>query len=494
MDILLVTDDPKFSVDAPLPGVRMVPAKDYLTEACFSDIEHARVFNLCRSYRYQSTGYYVSLLAAARGHKPIPSVTTIQDLKSPTMTRVAAEDLEEQIADSLADTPGDTLTLDIYFGRAPNERHGRLAAALYNAFPAPLLRAQLRRDADGWDLKSIRALALDEIPSDARDPAITLAIRYFSRKRFDVRKKDAPLYSMAILRDPKESNAPSDAAALEKFERAAERLGIEVDFIDRDDFARIGEYDALFIRETTRVMHHTYRFARRAEAEGLVVVDDSLSILRCANKVYLAELMEQEDIRTPRTVIVHSDNVDRIIPELGLPVVLKQPDSSFSQGVVKVDQPEDLIREVRRLLEKSDLIIAQEFIATPFDWRIGVFNRRPLYACRYYMARQHWQIIRHEGENKVEGRAETLPVELAPRQVVRTALRVSNLIGDGLYGVDLKQVGRQVYVIEVNDNPSIEAGVEDAVLKGDLYGRIMEEFLRRLHAQRTLGPGIPRTM
>ena len=78
--------------------------------------------------------------------------------------------------------------------------------------------------------------------------------------------------------------------------------------------------------------------------------------------------------------------------------------------------------------------------------------------------------------------------------MVRTALRVSNLIGDGLYGVDLKQVGRQVYVIEVNDNPSIEAGVEDAVLKGDLYGRIMEEFLRRLHAQRSLGPGIPRTM
>ncbi|MBP7275290.1 MAG: RimK family protein [Kiritimatiellae bacterium] len=493
MDILLVTDDPKFGADAPLPGVQMVQAKDYLTEARFSDIEHARVFNLCRSYRYQSTGYYVSLLAAARGHKPIPSVTTIQDLKSPTMTRVAAEDLEEQIADSLANTPGDTLTLDIYFGRSSKEHHSRLAAALYTSFPAPLLRAQLRRDADGWDLKGIRALALDEIRSEDRDQAIALAIDYFSRKRFHVRKKDTPLYSMGILRDPKEANAPSDEAALDKFERAAERLGIEVDFIDRDDFASIGEYDALFIRETTRVMHHTYRFARRAEAEGLVVVDDSLSILRCANKVYLAELMEQEDIRTPRTVIVHADNVDRIIPDLGLPVVLKQPDSSFSQGVIKVDHPEDLIREVRRLLEKSDLIIAQEFIATPFDWRIGVFNRRPLYACRYYMARQHWQIIRHEGENKVEGRAETLPVEIAPRQVVRTALRVSNLIGDGLYGVDLKQVGRQVYVIEVNDNPSIEAGVEDGVLKGDLYTRIMEEFLRRLHAKRSLAHGIPRT-
>ena len=59
-----------------LSGVEVVPAREYLVDARFSERRGAKVFNFCRSYAYQSIGYYVSLLAAARGHKPLPSVTT----------------------------------------------------------------------------------------------------------------------------------------------------------------------------------------------------------------------------------------------------------------------------------------------------------------------------------------------------------------------------------------------------------------------------------
>jgi glutathione synthase/RimK-type ligase-like ATP-grasp enzyme len=71
--------------------------------------------------------------------------------------------------------------------------------------------------------------------------------------------------------------------------------------------------------------------------------------------------------------------------------------------------------------------------------------------------------------------------------VVRTALRAANLIGDGLYGVDIKQVGQSLYVIEVNDNPNIDAGVEDAVLKDELYKRIMRVILRRIEQRKEKG-------
>lgn len=483
MNIFVVVNNPR-EWPFHFTGAQVISAQAYLTDPQYSDLDNARVFNLCRSYRYQSIGYYVSLLAAARGHKPIPSVTTIQDLKSPTVARVFSEDVEEDLDQSLAHVKEPSLTLDIFFGRTSARRCEGIARALYSLFQAPFLRASLQRDDEGWHVQSIRALAESEIAPAQREFVAEVATDFFTRGRFHVKRRTLPRYSMAILFDPSETKSPSDPVAIDRFERAAGKLGIEVEIIGRDDFARIAEYDALFIRQTTSVMHHTYRFARRAEAEGLVVVDDSLSILRCANKVYLAELMECHDIRTPKTVIVHRDNVERLIPELGLPCVLKQPDSSFSEGVVKVDNATELRAEVERLLEKSDLIIAQEFIATPFDWRIGIFDRRPLYACKYYMARRHWQIISRENGTPVEGRHETMPVELAPRQVVSTALRVANLIGDGLYGVDLKQVGRQIYVIEVNDNPSIEAGVEDEVLKGDLYLRIMEIFLRRLEKHR----------
>jgi glutathione synthase/RimK-type ligase-like ATP-grasp enzyme len=63
-------------------------------------------------------------------------------------------------------------------------------------------------------------------------------------------------------------------------------------------------------------------------------------------------------------------------------------------------------------------------------------------------------------------------------------LKAANLVGNGLYGVDVKQSGKDFYVIEVNDNPNIDSGVEDAVLKQDLYYRIMSVLLRRIEQRK----------
>jgi glutathione synthase/RimK-type ligase-like ATP-grasp enzyme len=68
--------------------------------------------------------------------------------------------------------------------------------------------------------------------------------------------------------------------------------------------------------------------------------------------------------------------------------------------------------------------------------------------------------------------------------VVRAALRAARPIGNGLYGVDIKQARGQCYVIEVNDNPNIDAGVEDKILTDELYRRIMAVFLRRIERRK----------
>lgn len=62
--------------------------------------------------------------------------------------------------------------------------------------------------------------------------------------------------------------------------------------------------------------------------------------------------------------------------------------------------------------------------------------------------------------------------------------RAAGLIGDGLYGVDLKVVNGKCHVIEINDNPSIEAGYEDQILKSELYVRIMKVFLDRIECRK----------
>lgn len=483
MAILIVVNNPG---DWPLriPGADVVAAKSYLTEARFSELRGAKVFNLSRSYRYQSLGYYVSLLAGARGHKPLPSISTIQDMKSQTITRFVSDDLFDLIQKSLAPIRSDEFVLSIYFGQNVAKRYARLSLSLFNLFPAPLLRARFIHNRS-WQLQNIGPIAASEIPEDHQPFVIQAATQYFAGRRLPRRPRRTPRYDLAILHNPDEAQPPSDPRALRRFIRAARRLDFHVELITRNDYGRLAEFDALLIRETTGINHHTYRFAQRAAAEGLVVIDDPDSILKCANKVYLAELLARYRLPIPATRVINRSNLRTAARELAMPSILKQPDSAFSQGVIKCDTPDDFVTAGLQLLERSELVIAQEFLPTQFDWRIGIFNREPLYACKYYMAGRHWQIIHRDRNGRArEGRAETLAVEHAPPRVVATALKAANLIGDGLYGVDLKEVDGKVFVIEINDNPSVEAGVEDAVLHDDLYTRILRGLLNRIEERK----------
>lgn len=490
MNILLVVNDLK---DWPLeiPGVDVVSARAYLTDQRYFDNRAAKVFNLCRSHRYQSAGYYVSLLAAARGHHPIPSLATLQDLRSKAVARLLSEDLENLIQKSLKGEAGPQFTLDVVFGRTHEERFDNLAWNLYSLFEAPLLRVGFEFKGGEWQLRHIRALDATEVTEAQHDYVLQAASEYFSVKRRRARRKPRSRYDLAILQDPEEAMPPSNKRALARFEAAAEALDMGVERITREDAGRLAEFDALFIRETTAVNHHTFRMARRAQAEGLVVIDDPDSILKCTNKVYLAELLTRHKVSSPKTMIVHAGNVDRIVPTLGIPVVLKLPDSSFSAGVTKVDREADVRDRVREALTRSELIVAQEFVPTDYDWRVGVIDRRPIYVSKYYMARRHWQIVRRDADGAIaEGTADTLAVEDAPEDVVQVALRAANLIGNGLYGVDLKQVDGRIYVIEINDNPSIDAGYEDTVRKGELYRDIMGVMLSRIEAAKR-GSALP---
>lgn len=479
MSVIIVVENPKnWPLD--LPNVEVVSASDFIASERYSNQRGAKVFNLCRRFGYQSLGYYVSILATARGHRPLPSVATLQDLRLAPILRIAADESESLIQRLLADLRLDRFVLSIYFGHNMASRYDRLCRMIFNQFPAPLLRAEFARKGKLWRLERIRAIGTSEIPETHRPFVVEQALRYLDRP-IGSRRVKPPRFEMAILVNPEEPQPPSDEQALNRFLRAAKKLGIGAELVEKDDYGRIGEYDALFIRETTAVNHHTYRFARRAAAEGLVVIDDPESILRCTNKVYQAELFNRCGIPIPKTLIVDEDSIEQIEKEIGYPCVIKRPDSSFSKGVTRATGPDELRAQLEQSLEDSELAVVQEYVPSEFDWRVGVLEGRPLYVCKYFMVKGHWQIISTGRAGKVRsGAHETMSVEDAPRRVVRLAVRAARAIGNGLYGVDIKQVKSRFLIMEVNDNPSIESGVEDAVRKQDLYTDIMSVFLDRL--------------
>jgi glutathione synthase/RimK-type ligase-like ATP-grasp enzyme len=481
MTALIIVDHPE-QWPLNIRSAEVVSADSYLREPRFSEGRKTRVFNLCDSYRYQSVGYYVSLLATARGHRAMPSVTTIQDMKSRSLFR-PADELEELIERSLRDAASNRFELSIYFGHTLLERHADLARDLFNLFPVPLMRASFVKSSR-WRLVGLGPIPVGDLPSEHRDFLRHVIEEHFARRGPAGRPGKSPQYEhdLAILVNEEERSPPSNREALKRFERAARNQGFDVEFLDRDDYGRLAEFDALFIRETTNVNHHTYRFASRARSEGLVVIDDPESITCCSNKVYLFELARRLNLAIPPTLIASRPKADDVIAELGLPCVLKQPDSAFSEGVSRADTREQLEAGLQKLLSRSDLAVVQSFFPTDFDWRVGILDREPLYVCRYFMAQGHWQIYHHGGKRAKEGEAETLPVEDAPRDVIDLALKAANAIGDGLYGVDVKTVNGQSVLIEVNDNPNIDRGVEDAVLGDALYEKVMKVFRARVDA------------
>ncbi|MGD8494591.1 MAG: RimK family protein [Gemmatimonadales bacterium] len=467
-----------------VPGAEVVTSSDYLTNPRYAGGAGTKVFNLCRSYRYQTAGYYVSLLAAARGHRPLPSVATLQDLRLAPIIRLAGQELDELIQRSLRPIRSKRFELSIYFGRNLASRYDRLSLALFNLFPAPLLRVTFRKADAEWTIDTVRLIGAGEIPASHRDFVVEQARRHFARSPRRRREAERMRFDLAILHDPAEALPPSDPAALGRFIDAGRSIGLRCELVEKDAYGRVAEYDALFIRETTAVNHHTYRFARRAAAERLVVVDDPESILRCSNKVFLHETLVRHRLPTPKTVVFSEDTAGEVERKIGFPCVLKQPDSSFSRGVTRVDSAGEFSRRADELFADTELLVAQEFVPTEYDWRIGVLGGEPLFACRYYMARGHWQIVQRTGRRVRTGPVETLATHDVPAGIVPLAVRAARLIGDGLYGVDLKLIDGRPTVIEINDNPNIDAGVEDQVLGDELYLRVMRHFLSRLEDRR----------
>jgi len=463
-----------------------VTPRDYVIGVERYANRHARVINLSGSFDYMELGYYCSLLAEARGQKVVPAVGTILNLSRRTLY---ADDLPELNAAlreevrKLAQPPRAAFTLTICFGQCRDPRFRNFARHLFDRFRAPLLKVQTVLE-DRWRVRSIDQIGTRDLSPEEFEFFLGALERYTRTDWRAPRARPQPRYWLAILHDPNEQLPPSDTPTLKKFAAVGASLGIGVELIQRKDLLRLGEYDALFIRETTNIDNHTFRFARKAVSEGLVVIDDPVSILRCTNKVYLAELLQANRLPTPKTVILDRDSVGHAEAQLGYPMVLKIPDGSFSRGVFKVEDRTTLIQISRKLFQRSELILAQQFMYTEFDWRVGVLNREPIFVSQYFMSRKHWQIVNHRADGKaVEGAYRTLAVADAPRHVVETAVRAANLIGDGLYGVDLKQNADGVFVIEINDNPNIERGVEGAVLKDELYRIVLRDFIRRIDSR-----------
>src|SRR6202158_233501 len=352
---------------------KVISTGEYLARPRLFDMGPPKPLNLAPSYAYQSKGYYASLLAEARGHRVVPTVETMLELREQKLYEHALPELEDELnrcARRAEFDPEAEFKLLVCFGIARDNRFEPFGRLLFDWFRCPALEV-IVGPGTRLSIDRIRPRAITRLANGEGDFFRESLNNHTKREWRDPKARSVAKYDLAVLYDPNEKTAPSSLDTIKHFGRIAEKMSVDVEPITKRQLAELAEFDGLFIRETTSIDNHTYRFARRAWQEGMPVIDDPISMIRCTNKVFLMELLQQNQVPTPPTVLLAEDtDLTKVIDELGLPLVVKIPDGSFSRGVHKVTTVDEFKRIADELFEETDLLLAQKFMPTEFDWRV----------------------------------------------------------------------------------------------------------------------------
>lgn len=272
---------------------------------------------------------------------------------------------------------------------------------------------------------------------------------------------------LAIFTERSTLRMAASLSALFNFRQTALEMGHHLDFVFKNDFKYFDTYDAIFIRSLTDPLNNSYVVARMAELKNIRVLDKSSDIRICSDKVNMYLHLKKAGVPFPETLFLKTDeikeeNASEYFEQLGVPLVLKAPNSSFSAYVDKVATPAEFVKIAKKFSRRSDLVITQQYLPSRYDWRVIILDRKVISVVKYIMDPKAWKILDHDHEGKllictVEG----MDIDRVNPALLETAMRAADSIGDGLYGIDLKEVDSEYFVIEVNDNPNIDEGLED---------------------------------
>ena len=282
--------------------------------------------------------------------------------------------------------------------------------------------------------------------------------------------------SLGVFVDRQVMGSSEQLTALIRLRDQAEAMGHAVYFIFPVEVRKVARVDGLFIRSRTDPLHISYVAAKLAEFHGIPVIDDPVSIQVCSDKVNMYLHLMNGQVRVPETRFLGKRDITRggaeeVFSTLGTPVILKEPSTSFSLRVEKVNSVEEFLKVAKRFIKLSDWIVAQQYLSSSYDWRIGVLDGKLLYAAQYIIPSETFKIQDTVNGHLVYCAVRSVPAPEVPRSVIETGLAAARAIGRGLYGVDIKECDGTPYVIEVNDNPSLEGGEDQSY--PDLYRRIV---------------------
>src|SRR3984957_13420198 len=145
---------------------KVISTSEYLARPRLFDMGRPKIVNLARSYAYQSKGYYASLLAEARGHRVVPTVETMLELREQKLYEHALPDLEDELnrcARRAEFQPEGEFKLLVCFGIARDPRFEPFGRLLFDWFRCPALEVIVETGAAWYTIDRIRMRTLTRL-------------------------------------------------------------------------------------------------------------------------------------------------------------------------------------------------------------------------------------------------------------------------------------------------------------------------------------------
>jgi glutathione synthase/RimK-type ligase-like ATP-grasp enzyme len=290
------------------------------------------------------------------------------------------------------------------------------------------------------------------------------------------------LRTLGIFVDRQALSYSRKLTLLIKCRDTAEGMGYRSYFIFPVEIKKVPKTDALFIRSRTDPLNISFIASKMAEMHNIPVIDDSRSIQICSDKVNMYLHLIKAEVPVPRTEFVKKsdfseERMEQLLESMDGSMIMKEPSTTYGNRVKKVTSLVDAHRIAGSYLKMSDWIVAQEYIESDEDWKIGVLRGEFLYACRYVLPTESQKIMASEEGEIPDYASECVPREQVPEDTIDLAVKAARAIGMGLYSVDIKQRGGRQFVIEVNDNPSLESGEDEYYPQ--IYNKIISNLMER---------------
>src|SRR6202162_4019543 len=162
---VILVDQPKDLPNAETPH-KVITTSDYLARPRLFEIGRPKLLNLSRSYAYQSKGYYASLLAEARGHRVVPTVETMLELREAKLYEHALPELEDELnrcARKSDVQPEAETKLLVCFGIARDPRFESFGRLLFDWFRWPALEVSIDTGDPWYSIDRIRMRTLTRL-------------------------------------------------------------------------------------------------------------------------------------------------------------------------------------------------------------------------------------------------------------------------------------------------------------------------------------------